>query len=336
MSHQVRVEPSGHTFEVATHETVLNAALRHGLALPYSCRNGTCGTCKGRLLEGEVAYAGQPPALSDEDEANGWALFCQAEAISDLTIEVREVGALTEIPVRTMPARIQQMERLADDVMRLGLKVPQNERLQFLAGQYVDLLLRDGRRRSYSLANPPHDDALLELHVRHMPGGRFTDALFNGEYKEKDILRLEGPLGTFFWREESEEPAILVAGGTGFAPIKAIVEHALAEGTERPLHLYWGVRALRDLYLGTLAEQWATEHANVTFTPVFSQPEGDSAGARTGYVHEAVLADFPDLSGFEVYASGPPAMVEALREHLPGRGLDPARLYADAFEPAGD
>ncbi|MFO8154549.1 MAG: CDP-6-deoxy-delta-3,4-glucoseen reductase [Pseudomonadota bacterium] len=336
MSHQVTIEPSGHTYTVEEGESLLDAGLRHGIALPYGCRNGACGSCKGRLLAGEVAYQGQPPGLDAEMEAEGWALLCQAEAIDDLRIEIREVGSVAEIPVKTLPARIQKIEPLADDVMAIWLRVPQTERLQFLPGQYVDFLLPDGQRRSFSMANPPHEDDLLEFHIRHMPGGRFTAALFGGELKEKDILRIEGPHGSFFWREGNEGPVILVGGGTGIAPLKAIIEHALAEGTERPLHLYWGVRSESDLYMADTARGWAEAHANVTFTPVLSEPGVADWAGRTGYVHEAVLADFPDLTGYEVYTAGPPPMIAAMRGDFPARGLDTERFYADAFEPAGD
>ena len=223
------------------------------------------------------------------------------------------------------------MERLAPDVMVIHLKLPASERLRFLAGQYVDILLRDGRKRAFSLANAPHDDALLQLHVRHAPGGLFTDQVFSS-LKARDILRLNGPHGSFHLREDSPKPVILVAGGTGFAPIKAIVEHAIAEKCARPLHIYRGARARVDLYLNALPEQWAAEHANIGYVPVLSEAAtGDDWTGRSGLVHQAVLADFPDLSGHQIYACGAPAMIDAARAEFVERGLPAEEFFADAF-----
>ncbi len=336
MSFTVQIEPSGHSFTVEEGESVLDAALRQGFAFPYGCRNGACGSCKGKVLAGEVEYLTPPPALHDEDPERGIAVFCQARPRGDLRIEVREIGAAKDIPVKTLPCRIAGLEQLNHDVMGVKLKLPVTERLQFLAGQYIDLLLRDGRRRSFSLANAPHDDAFLQLHVRRIEGGRFSEHLFT-KAKEKDLLRIEGPLGSFFLREDSQRPMILVAGGTGFAPIKGMIEHAIAEGIERPIHLYWGARARRDLYRDELAATWAAAHENIRYTPVLSQPlAADDWRGRTGYVHEAVLEDFQDLSGFDVYASGPPPMVYAGRDAFATRGLDLEHYYSDAFEYAAD
>ncbi len=335
MAFRVRIEPSGHAFEVAEGETVLEAALRHGFMLPYSCRNGACGSCKGRILSGEVDYGQyEARALSEDAKRQGQALLCQARPRSDLTIEVREIGAAAGIVIKTLPARVVRMERVAPDVMMLVLRLPQNERLQYLPGQYVDILLREGTRRSFSIANAPHSSQLLELHVRHVPGGVFSGHVFT-KMKEKDLLRLRGPLGSFFLREDSERPVILVAGGTGFAPIKAILEHAFAKGLKRPLHLYRGVRARCDLYLPGLTDFWAKTHANFRYTPVLSDPlPQDGWRGRIGLVHEVVLQDYPDLSEYEVYASGPPAMIEAIKQTFPARGLSEERLYYDSFEPA--
>ena len=333
MPHQITLEPSGHAFTVEDGETILNAALREGFALPYGCRNGACGSCKGKILKGEVDYGHyQANALKDEERAQGKALFCRAKPMTDLVLEVREIGAAKDIHIRTLPCRVQKMERRADDVMVLQIKLPANERLQFLAGQYIDFLLKDGRRRSYSIANPPHDDGLLELHIRHLPGGHFSDRVF-AEMKEKDILRLEGPLGSFFIREESDKPMIFIAGGTGFAPIKAMLLHAFASGTPRPMVLYWGVRSRKDLYMGDLVATWQQEHPHFNFIPVLSEPRPEDAWlGRTGYVHEAVLADFKDLSGYQVYACGAPALVDAARQGFTGsRGLPEDEFYADSF-----
>jgi len=337
MSFEVKVQPSGHVFEVDDEETVLEAALRQGFALPYGCRNGACGSCMGNLIAGEVDYGPKrPPALTEADEAAGRALFCQAVPVTDLEIEVKEIAAARDIEVKTLPSRVISLQRLAHDVMEMQLKLPASERLQFLAGQYVDILLKDGRRRSYSLANPPSVDDHLELHVRHVPGGHFSDRVF-GELKEKALLRIQGPLGSFFLREDSERPIVLVGGGTGFAPLKAIIEHAFDRGVDRPMHLYWGVRARRDLYMDELARSWARDHEGFAYTPVLSEPqEGDDWQGRTGFVHEAVVADYPDLSAYEVYMSGPPPMIEAGRQAFIEHGLVADHLFYDSFEYAAD
>jgi CDP-4-dehydro-6-deoxyglucose reductase len=329
----VRVEPSGKSFSVRPGETVLEAALRQGLALPYSCRGGSCGSCRARLLSGRIHYPqGRPKGISDAEAGEGYALLCQADPLGDLQIQAREVAGLQELAPRTLPCRVVKKERLCHDVMRLYLKLPDTERLQFLAGQYIDILLKDGRRRAFSLANAPHDDRFLELHIRHVPGGRFTDFVFH-ELQEKALLRMRGPLGSFYLREESDLPIVFLAGGTGFAPVKGIIEHALACGIRRPMHLYWGVRARRDLYLDALARAWTRAHENLRYTPVLSEPLPEDAWrGRTGLVHEAVLADLADLGGHEVYASGPPVMVKAARETFLARGLDPEHLFSDAFE----
>lgn len=338
MSHQVTIQPSGHRFTVEDDETILEAALREGFSLPYGCRNGACGACKGTVLSGRLDYGiYQPNALKDEDKAQGRALFCRARPLSDLVIEAKEIGAAKDIVVKTLPCRVERLERRADDVMVMKIKLPANERLQFLPGQYIDFQLKDGHARSYSLANPPHDDALLELHIRHAPGGLFSDRVF-AALKERDILRLKGPLGSFFIREESDKPMIFVAGGTGFAPVKSMLEHAFAAHLDRQMVLYWGVRTLKDLYMPELPQRWLAEHPNFSFVPVLSRPQpGDRWQGRTGYVHEAVAADFSDLSGYQVYASGTPAMVDSARDAFTHtRGLPGDEFFADAFVPAAD
>lgn len=338
MPYQVTVQPSGHQFTVNDEETVLEAALREGFSLPYGCRNGACGACKGTVLSGQLDYGKHSPnALKDEEKTQGRALFCRAKPLSDMVIEAKEIGAAKDIVVKTLPCRVEKLDKLADDVMRVKIKLPANERLQFLAGQYIDFQLKDGKARSYSLANPPHDDALLELHIRHVPGGLFTDTVFS-TLKERDILRLKGPLGSFFIREDSDKPMIFIAGGTGFAPIKGMLEHAFAEHTDRELILYWGVRALKDLYLAGLPQQWLAERPNFSFIPVLSNPEPDNHWqGRTGYVHDAVLADFADLSGYQVYACGAPIMVDSARDAFTAtRGLPESEFFADSFVYAAD
>lgn len=331
MPFSVIIQPSGHRFPIAEHQTILDAALRRGYVLPYSCREGVCGVCKGKVLEGRVDHGNYlGSVLTDAEKAAGIALFCCATPLSDLVIECREVPAIKDIPVRTLPCRVQKMERVAADVMVLQLKLPADERLQFRAGQYIEILPKDHRPRCYSLANAPHHDEFLELHIRHIPGGTFTRHVFD-EMKERDILRFRGPSGTFFLREDSDKPVILVASGTGFAPLKAIIEHALHIGVKRTMHLYWGGRVLADLYMLDKAEQW--ENSGVRFTPVLSEPLAeDHWRGRTGFVHQAVLDDYNDLSGYEIYVAGVSAMVEAARRDFTAqRGLPDEAFFADMF-----
>jgi len=338
MPHQITIRPSNHVFSANDGETILDAALREGFVIAYGCRNGACGTCKGRLIEGRVDYgAYQQQALPDPDKKLGMALFCQARPLSDLVIECREIGAARDIQIKTLPCRVQKMALAAPDVMVLHLKLPANERLQFLAGQYIDILLKDGTRRSLSMANAPHDDALLQLHLRNY-GGPFSQYVFK-HMKEKDILRFEGPLGTFFLREAdagtANKPIILLASGTGFAPIKAIIEHALKNSDTRPLTLYWGARVRDDLYMNEVAEKWQHEHG-VRYVPVLSDAlPTDAWTGRTGLVHRAVMEDFPDLSGYQVYACGAPVMVEAAhRDFTSLCRLPEDDFFSDAFTPA--
>jgi CDP-4-dehydro-6-deoxyglucose reductase len=336
--HSVTLQPSGHVFQVDTGETVLEAALRQGFVLPYGCKNGACGSCKGKITSGSVDYGNyQAKALTDDEKAQGKALLCQARPLGDLVLEARTVGSTKDIPVKTLPCRVQKLERVTDDVIVLSLKLPANERLQFLAGQYVEFLLKDGSRRSFSMANAPHDDEFVQLHVRHVPGGQFTDHVF-GKMKERDILRFEGPHGTFFLREDSAKPIVFVASGTGFAPIKAILEHAFSKGIDRPMALYWGGRRPKDLYLDDLATKWAAEHANFRYVPVISDASPEDAwNGRTGFVHRAAMQDFPDLSGHQVYACGVPVMVDSAKKDFTGQcKLPEEEFYADSFTTQAD
>jgi CDP-4-dehydro-6-deoxyglucose reductase len=331
-SFRVTLQPSGHSFTTDGSDSVLQAALDAGLTLPYGCRNGACGACKGKVLDGLVDHgAAQDQALSTADRAGGLALFCCAKPLSDLVLECREVGTAKDIPVRIMPCRVQKIERMADDVIILSLKLPANERLQFLAGQYIEFLLKDGKRRAFSIANAPHDDGFLKLHVRLIAGGEFTGHVF-GAMKEKDILRFKGPYGSFYLREESAKPMILLAGGTGFAPIKSLVEHAIHQGIRRPMEVYWGSRNRAGLYLPDLPSAWAGANSHIRYVPVLSDAMVEDAWqGRCGLVHRAVLEDHGDLSAYQIYACGAPAMIDAARAEFTAAGLPVEEFFADAF-----
>lgn len=333
MSYEISLQPGNHHFRADADDTLLEAALDAGLLLPHSCRDGACGACKGRVLAGKVDFGtAADSALPQEERDAGYALFCCARPRSDLTLQARTVSRAGDIPVKKLPCRVQKLQRLAADVMLVELKLPASEAFQFRAGQYIDILLADGGRRSFSIANAPHASGHVELHVRRIDGGRFTTHVFGG-MKEKDILRFEGPLGGFWLREESSLPVVLVAGGTGFAPIKAIVEHVRHTGLARPMTLYWGARDRAGLYLDELAHAWQDELPGFRYVPVLSEAQPDDGWTgRHGLVHQAVLDDHPDLSGHEVYACGSPAMVEAARgSFTASRGLPEDRFFADAF-----
>ena len=341
MTFKVTVQPAGVAFDVARDEPILAAAIRAGIGLPYGCRDGACGSCKSRLLDGRVIHgAHQVRTLPPDEEAAGWVLPCCATPQTDCVIEARTVAGAGENPVLKMPARVASLSRPAPDVVVMKLQLPATVSLRYRAGQYVEFILRDGARRSYSMANAPETlgtPPMIELHLRHMPGGLFTDQVF-GTLKEKDILRLEGPMGTFFLREDSDSPMVLLASGTGLAPIKAIVEHLRAIGNQRPAVLYWGCRRRADLYLHDWAEQAAAALPWLRYVPVLSEATADDAwSGRTGLVHEAVMADVPDLSGHQVYACGAPAMVDAAQRDLVVRcGLPADQFFADSFTSARD
>lgn len=341
MSFDITLQPSGRRFSVNADEAILPAAIRQGVGLPYGCRDGACGSCKSRLVEGRVVHgAHQEKALSTDEQAQGFILTCCAKPQTDCTVLARSVPAAGEHPVLKMPTRVMSLEKPAPDVAVLRLQLPANQNLQYRAGQYVEFILADGRRRSYSMANAPHalgSPPAIELHIRHMPGGGFTDHVFGG-LKPKDILRMEGPFGSFFLREDSAKPIILLASGTGFAPIKAIVEQLEHVGSTRPATLYWGCRRKADLYQHGWCEQAALRRSWLRYVPVLSEsaPADDWAG-RTGLVHQAVMADWPDLSAHQVYACGVPVMVDAAQRDFGARcGLPADEFYADAFTSAAD
>ena len=342
MTFTVTVLPSGVSFHVDRDEPILTAAIRQGVGLPYGCKDGACGSCKCKRLEGRVIHgAHQAKALSEDEENAGYTLTCCAAPQTDLVLEARTVAGANQFPVRKMPCRVISIHRPAPDVAVLRLQLPANDKLEYHAGQYIEFILPDGARRSYSMANAPHlqaDKPSIELHIRHMPGGRFTDHVF-GAMKEKEILRLEGPFGSFFLREDSDKPIVLLASGTGFAPVKAIIEELRFKAlTHRPAVLYWGCRSRVDLYAHDWALQTAREFPSLRYVPVLSEPRPeDGWTGRTGLVHHAVLADLPDLSNHQVYACGAPVMVEsAQRDFVALAGLPADEFLADSFTSEAD
>ena len=337
-SFAISVQPSGIQFQAQAGESLLAAGIRQGIGLPYGCKDGACGSCKCKLVSGQVQQSNfQRKALSEEEEAQGFVLTCSARAMSDITLESRQVTPAGALPVKKMPTRVSSLVRKTDDVVVMQLQLPANDAFVYRAGQYVEFILRDGARRSYSMANAPSHGPGVELHVRHMPGGRFTDLVF-GSMKEKDILRIEGPMGSFFLREESEKPMVFLASGTGFAPLKALLEHMQHCGITRPVTLYWGGRRPADLYMDDWVQAQCAAMPHMHYVPVVSDalPE-DAWQGRTGFVHRAVLEDFPDLSGHQVYACGAPVMVDsARRDFCAQAGLPADEFFADAFTSEAD
>jgi CDP-4-dehydro-6-deoxyglucose reductase len=334
MTFQITVAPSGRTFSANPDETILAAGIRQGIGLPYGCKDGACGSCKCKKISGSVVHRGhQAKALSAEEEAAGLVLTCCATAGSDLVLESRQVTSADALPIKKLPVRVSSLSRASHDVMIVRLQLPANDSFRYHAGQYVEFLLRDGARRAYSMATAPQAAMpAMELHIRHMPGGKFTDHVFGG-MKEKEILRIEGPFGSFYLRDDSDKPIVLLASGTGFAPIKAIVEQMRAKGITRPATLYWGGRRPADLYQADWIAEQCAAMPNLHYVPVVSDalPE-DGWSGRTGFVHQAVLQDFPDLSGHQVYACGAPIVVEsAQRDYVAQAGLPADEFYADAF-----
>ncbi len=343
MAFTITVEPSGRSFEAEAGEPLLTAGIRQGIGLPYGCKDGACGSCKCRKLSGSMVIGPhQAKALSAAEEAQGYVLTCCGTATSDVVLESRQVTHAGAFPIKKMPARVAQLERLSHDVMRVKLQLPANDIIQYHAGQYIEFILRDGARRSYSMANAPHTlvesgAPMVDLHIRHMPGGKFTDHVF-AAMKDKEILRIEGPYGSFYMRDDSPKPMILLASGTGFAPIKAIIEHMQFMGISRDATLYWGGRRPQDLYLDDWVKTKLAEMPHLKYVPVVSDalPEDDWSG-RTGFVHRAVLEDHPDLSGDQVYACGAPIVVDSARkEYVEQAGLPDYEFYADAFTTEAD
>jgi CDP-4-dehydro-6-deoxyglucose reductase, E3 len=342
MSFKIIVEPSNKQFECLADESILAAGIRQGVVMPYGCKNGACGSCKGQVLSGFIDQGPhQASALAALEREVGQALFCCARPLSDLVIKARIMTAAGDFAIKKLPCRVASLVKATPDVMVLKLQLPANEKFQYLAGQYIEFILRDGTRRSYSMGAAAHIADQLELHIRHMPGGKFTDPLFGSAapaLKEKDILRLEGPMGTFYLREDSLKPIIMLASGTGFAPLKAMVEHTIFKHMNRPIYFYWGARRPQDLYMQAKCEQWALELSHFKYTPVVSDALAqDSWTGRTGFVHHAVMQDFTDLSGYQVYACGAPIVVSSAQADFIGmRGLPSDEFFADSFTSAAD
>jgi CDP-4-dehydro-6-deoxyglucose reductase, E3 len=341
MTFTISVQPSGRSFEAQPDETMLAAGIRQGVGLPYGCKDGACGSCKCKLVSGQVTHGPhQAKALSAEEEAAGYVLTCCGVAHSDVVLESRQVTEAGAFPIKKMPVRVTSLERASHDVIVLRLQLPASDAFQYHAGQYIEFLLRDGDRRSYSMANAPHtqsEQPSMELHLRHMPGGKFTDHVFSA-MKEKDILRIEGPYGSFFLREDSDKPIVLLASGTGFAPIKAVLQHMHFKGITRPTTFYWGGRRPADLYQNDWVQAQLAMMPNLRYVPVISDalPQDGWTG-RTGFVHQAVLEDFPDLSGHQVYACGAPIVVESAREQYTAlAGLPAEEFFADSFTSVAD
>ena len=337
-SFAISVQPSGIQFDAQPDESLLAAGIRQGIGLPYGCKDGACGSCKCKLVSGQVQQSNfQRKALSEEEEAQGFVLTCSARALSDVTLESRQVTPAGALPVKKMPTRVSSLVRKTEDVIVMHLQLPANDTFVYRAGQYVEFILRDGARRSYSMANAPDKGPGVELHIRHMPGGRFTDQVF-GTMKEKDILRIEGPMGSFFLREDSEKPMVFLASGTGFAPLKALLEHMQHCGITRPVTLYWGGRRPADLYMDDWVQAQRAAMPNLRYVPVVSDalPE-DAWPGRTGFVHRAVLEDFSDLSGHQVYACGAPIVVDSAKRDFGAQaGLPAEEFFTDAFTSEAD
>lgn len=333
----VSVQPSGRSFDTLPDESVLSGAIRQGVGLPYGCKDGVCGSCKCKLLSGQVHMDNyQEKALSAAEQASGIILTCRAQPESDLVLESRQVTEVGALPIKKMPVRVTSLTRKSDDVMLMQLQLPANDSFAYRAGQYVEFILRDGLRRSYSMASAATGNT-LELHIRHLPGGVFTDQVF-GSMKERDILRIEGPFGSFYLREDSSKPIILLASGTGFAPVKALLEHMQQKAITRETTLYWGGRRPSDLYQQDWIEAQLPAMPHLRYVPVVSDALAqDHWSGRTGFVHRAVLQDFADLSGHQVYACGAPIVIDSARADFTALvKLPPDEFFADAFTSAAD
>ena len=333
----ISIANSSRGFNAGPDQPLLEAASDAALNLPHSCKGGNCGACKALLVRGQIHYPnGRPLGLSDAEIADGLILLCQARARTDLCIETFDMRAADSATTKRLPCRIERAVPLSHDVMGLFLRLPIAEDFIFEAGQYIDILLPGGRRRSFSIASPPHDARPLELHIRRIAGGEFSDRLFHEDLRSS-LLSIEGPLGRFTYRPHASQAPrmLLIGGGTGIAPLLSILRHLIENGIERDMQLYWGVRNEQDLYAHATLEQLSRRAASFTYVPVLSEAGPGWRGA-TGWVHEAALKEIPDLEAIEVYAAGPPAMIAAIQGEYDARGSAKTRLYYDSFDPASD
>ena len=333
MPFQVTNQRNDGNFTANPGETILDAALRDNRIFQYGCRSGVCGACKSTLVSGKVDYGEyEESTLTDEEIRQGKLLLCQAVPLEDVVIDVDEIMSGQNIQIKMLPCRVMRLEKLADDVMRVFLRLPKSAQFNFIPGQYIDIIMKDGQRRSFSIANLPQhaSEQGLELHIRHVPDGHFTPKVFNA-MRERDLLRFEGPFGAYFLQSEAEQPIIMIAGGTGFSPIKALVQQALGDNPAQRIHFFWGARDEQDLYLHELASGWAREHENLTYTPVLSEATSADWRGAGGWVHETVLAAYDNFDGIDVYASGPPIMIDAVRDGLSAKGMRPDRFFFDSF-----
>lgn len=331
--YSVHIKPKGYTILVREGETILEAALRQGYEFPHSCRNAVCGTCKGRLLEGQVSYDNKIIfALTEEERESGYALFCSAEPLTDCVIYMDDVIGPAEFPIRKIKCKVLQCKELSGHIYQVLLEQPADEPLQYKAGQYIEILHRDMSPKPFSIANAPVDGNFIELHFRHTGDNPFTEQVL-ANINNESVLHIAGPYGTCIYREEPQFPIILLAGGTGFAPFKALIEESMAKGLTRPIHLYWGVRHPEDLYMHDLIMRWVKNVTHFHYTPVLSEKISHAGWqGKVGLVHEKVLADHKSLENFQVYASGPPEMVYAAQKAFLAKGLKNAYFYSDIFD----
>lgn len=335
MPYTVAIPAAEKKFSVDDNEPLLDAAMRNGVLVPFSCRGGSCGACEASLLSGEVSYPNNklPPALTPTAAQKGLVLMCQARACSDISLAVQE-WPTTANPARPFPARIAKLNRVTHDVMIVHLQLPPNQKLDFVAGQYLDVLLPNQKRRSFSIANSPDSDGFIELHIRHVPGGLFTDPLFNST-KEKSVLRLEAPHGFFCFDHHAVTTPVFVAGGTGLAPIQSIIDSLLDSGYDRPIHLFFGVRGEQDIYAAETLARW-NRHENVTAIPVLSEPSGEWTGATGWVTDQAANLLKQNPTNHNVYMAGPPAMINAGRTLFTTLGIDSSQISCDSFDYAAE
>ncbi len=334
MSFSITNQRNNTRFVTNTGETILDAALRDGRVYPYGCRSGACGACKSDLLSGKVNYGDHEDfALSEEEKAQGKVLLCQAIPLQDVVIDVEEIMTGADIQIKILPCRVVHIERVAKDVIQLFLTLPKTQTFNFIAGQYIDIILKDGQRRSFSIANLPQQTRQqgLELHIRHVADGHFTARVFDS-MKERDLLRFEGPFGTYFLQSAADKPIIMIAGGTGFAPIKGLFQQAVEQNPNHDIHLFWGARDKQDLYLDALVKQWIETYPNLKYTPVLSDNTAADWQGDSGFVHEIVSKAYQNFAQYDVYASGPPIMIDSVRDSLLAKGMNSDRFFFDSFE----